>query len=249
MSTWPCFPLLQLVWASLNRKTEPNRWSDWEQFLAGITVRWLHQSELQNGLKVEVHLCCVCLYKCKGLHTRPLRKEHSWMGGTGLRSVALGGLPVLPQLFCGMQMNHSWRCLGTSSHRSGYKWKWMPLYSSRWWHADVPSAVSDRAQAVLLVLSAVRDLPLKPDPFSSTVAQFKTHCHLPWCAQCCFVMLSVASSHLSSACYIQSFLLQVPHFLLYCVFCVMWTTSSLWFKWKSQVQLPYSIAKRQLCPI
>lgn len=54
--------------------------------------------------------------------------------------------------------------------RNGYKGKWMPLYSSRWWHADVPCAVSDGAEAMLLVLSAVTDLPLKPAPF-------KFHCY------------------------------------------------------------------------
>lgn len=40
--------------------------------------------------------------------------------------------------------------------------------------------------------------PWNQPHLSFTVIQFKTHCHLPWCAQCRFVMLKVLCCFLTS---------------------------------------------------
>lgn len=54
---------------------------------------------------------------------RPLRKKCRWMGGAGLRFVALLGLPALPQHLCDADNSRlsSQRYLGANSHRNWAK--------------------------------------------------------------------------------------------------------------------------------
>lgn len=65
------------------------------------------------------------------------------------------------------------------------------------------------------------------------------------------VKARVASSHLSFACCIRSFLLQVPQFLLYqqVRYYVNKLLALVISSEKAQVQLPYCIAEIQLCQI
>lgn len=65
------------------------------------------------------------------------------------------------------------------------------------------------------------------------------------------VKARIASSHLSFACCIRSFLLQVPQFLLYqqVRYYVNNLLALVISNEKAQVQLPYCIAEIQLCQI